>query len=337
MSKPNIKIKESKKVSRKDVLFCLSLHPGCEQVTVGSSDAGLYAIDLAAEKPEALKYEGDGHTSYVTGLARAGNRLISSAYDRHLIWWDTETRKLVKKIKAHDKWIRNVVASPDQSLVASVGDDMVCRLWKSETGDLVHELRGHEVQTPNHYPSMLFTCAFSPDGKHLATADKVGHIVVWDVASGAQIKTMEAPTMYTWDPKARRHSIGGIRALTFSPDGKQLVAGGIGKIGNIDHLSGQARMRIFNWEKAESLAEIESSEIKGMIERLIYHPDGDWMLALGGDHKGFALVVDTKEKKIVSEEKTPANHVHDFAMNETSDKIYVAAHNHVTVHDLVPG
>ena len=72
-----------------------------------------------------------------------------------------------------------------------------------------------------------------------------------------------------------------------------------------------------------------------MIERLVYHHDGKWMLALGGDHKGFALVVDTRENKIVSEEKTPANHVHDFAMNQASDKIYVAGHNHITVHDLI--
>ena len=43
---------------------------------------------------------------------------------------------------AHDKWIRKV-ASPvadGKLVVASVADDMVCRLWDAETGKLLHEL-----------------------------------------------------------------------------------------------------------------------------------------------------------------------------------------------------
>ena len=132
----------------------------------------------------------------------------------------------------------------------------------------------------------------------------------------------------------RRHSIGGVRALTFSPDGKKLVAGGIGQISNIDHLGGKARIRIFDWEKAETLAELESDEIKGIVERLMFHPKGDWMLAMGGDHKGFALVVDTSENKIVSEVKTPANHAHDFTWNEEGDRIYVASLSHPRVTSI---
>ncbi len=333
---PN-KIEETKKVSRQDMAFCLSRRPETEQVVFGSSDAQLYELNLAGEKPEAVAFEGEGHSSYITGLARSGkgNFLISGSYDRRLIWWNAGTRTRVREIKdAHAKWIRKVVASPDGTLIASVADDMVCRLWNAETGKLVRELKGHDLETPHHYPSMLFTCAFSPDGELLATADKTGHIVIWKVTDGSMVKALEAPTMYTWDPKARRHSIGGVRALAFSPDGSQLTAGGIGKIGNIDHLGGKARLRTFAWEKGETLAEMESDEVKGMVTRIHYHPEGKWLLALGGDHKGLAMIVDTTANKIVTETRTPANHAHDFVFNESADRIYVAGHNHVTVHDL---
>ena len=41
-----------------------------------------------------------------------------------------------------------------------------------------------------------------------------------DVDGGHPVATLDAPIMYTWDPVQRRHSIGGIRALAFTPDGK---------------------------------------------------------------------------------------------------------------------
>ena len=144
---------------------------------------------------------------------------------------------------------------------------MVCKLWDARSGELIKELKGHEKNTPNNYPSMLFCAKFSPDGSKLATADKPGNILIWDVKKGEQIGVCRSPGMYTWDPKARRHSIGGIRSLVFSPDGKTLTAGGIAKIGNIDHLGSKARLEVFDWEKGESLHVIEAG-LKGLVEHM---------------------------------------------------------------------
>ena len=178
----------------------------------------------------------------MSGLAIAGRAAVSGSYDGRLIWWDLEGGGPAQKIEAHAKWVRDVAASADGTLVASVADDMVCRLWDAETGRKRHELSGHAPQTPHHFPSMLYACAFSPDGRHVATGDKVGHVVIWDVSSGRPAATLEATAFYTWDPRQRRHSIGGIRALAFSPDGARVAVGGIGTVSNIDHLDGLARV-----------------------------------------------------------------------------------------------
>ncbi len=158
---------------------------------------------------------------------------------------------------------------------------------------------------------MLHACAISPDGKLVATGDKVGHIVVWDIASGQSVATMEAPVLYTWDPVQRRHSIGGIRALAFSPDGNLLAAGGIGQIGNIDHLEGPPRVEVFDWRKgAQRTHEFAGEGSKGMVERLIFLPDGERLVSLGGANDGFVWVLDLKAKAVQAQEKAPA-HLYD--------------------------
>src|SRR6185295_18275697 len=103
------------------------------------------------------------------GVALAGTTLVSGSYDGKLIWWDTAANKQIRTTDAHAKWIRKVIASPDGTLVASVADDMVCKLWDAASGKLVRELRGHKEMTPHHFTSMLYAVAFSADGKHLAT------------------------------------------------------------------------------------------------------------------------------------------------------------------------
>lgn len=316
------KFKVAKELSREDIFLSLARVTGTERVFLGSSDGNVYSLDCAAEKLQPVAMP--GHTSYVTGLALAGGQLVSGSYDGKLIWWDISTGRAVRSIKKHDKWIRDVKTSPDGKLIASVGDDMVCRLWDAETAHLKHELRGHEALTPTNFPSMLYTCAFSADGNLLATADRVGHIVVWDVAAGKSVGTVEAPGLYTWDGKQRIRSIGGVRAVAFSPDGKMLAAGGIDQVGNVDGLSAKARVDLFRWEQKESAGTLKL-EKNGMIEFLAFHSKGDWLLATGGGDKGVIAFIDPAEKKVLSENEAPM-FIHKIALEEDGQRMFAAGH-----------
>ena len=103
-------LEQTGNVGHDTILFCAARVPHSERLFVGSSDFNVYEVDLAADKPEFRALEGQGHQSYVTGAALAGNRLITGAYDGRLIWWDTENRVPTRSIEAHDRWIRRVVA-----------------------------------------------------------------------------------------------------------------------------------------------------------------------------------------------------------------------------------
>ncbi|MEZ6130243.1 MAG: hypothetical protein R3C59_16280 [Planctomycetaceae bacterium] len=308
------KLKKTKDWSIPGIAFSVSRHAQTGKLFFGSSDFNVYEFDPASEKPEPLAFDGDGHQSYVTTVALIGNTLISGSYDGRLIWWNTAERKHLRTQDAHSKWIRSIVASHDGTLLASVADDMTCKLWDAETGELRLSFSDHKPVTEHGYPSMLYAVAISADNRLLASADKPGFIIVREIESGDTLATLHAPIMYTWDPKARRHSIGGIRSLAFSPDGTQIAAGGIGTIGNIDHLGGNSRVEVFDWKSGERLHELEDSKYKGLVERLEFHPEGRMLLTAGGDNGGFVSIYDLETGKIAGQEQAPM-HVHGHVLD----------------------
>jgi WD40 repeat protein len=180
---------------------------------------------------------------------------------------------------------------------------------------------------------MLYACAFSADGKFLATGDKVGHVVVWNVTTGQPVTRLDAPGFYTWDPRARVHSIGGIRSLAFSPDGRRLAIGGIGKIGNIDHLDGKARVEVYDWQSGKRTNEFGKGKFNGLVNHLEFHPQGRWLLGAGGAGDGFLLFFDIAANRALREEKVPM-HCHSFAISESADTVYVAGHNRLLVAEM---
>src|SRR5262249_48879086 len=111
---------------------------------------------------------------------------------------------------------------------------------------------------------------------------------------------------------------------------KLLAAGGIGKIGNIDHLDGPARVEIFDWEKGERTHELQAS--KGMVNALAFDPAGDWIMAAGGPSE-FVLFFDLYGKKVLHEAKskvfTPA-----AVFDDATHTLYLAGHNKLVVMEM---
>jgi len=71
---------------------------------------------------------------------------------------------------------------------------------------------------------------------------------------------------------------------------------------------------------------------KGVVNALAFHPQGDWLLGLGGP-ADFALFFDLKAKKVMHEAKTGL-FVHAAVVDETTETVYAVGHNKVVMMEM---
>jgi len=321
---PSLQMKVLREIVVKTDLLSIAAIPGTEKIYAGGADGKIYLIDFKEAKLAPVSW--NAHASYVSGVALAGKTLISCGWDRKLIWWDVEKREPFRTLDAHKSWIRKLVLSPDQSLVASISDDMTCKLWEVGSGKIVCELKGFEPRLPQFdYSNQLYTCAFSPDGKFLAASDQLCQVIVWEVAGGKEVARIDAKQFYKLDLTDNNFPRGGLRGLVFTPDGQSLALGGVLHTGE-GAKSPLSIVQVYDW-KAGKL----SYELKGTstapnnhpFETLWIHPGSDWLLAFAGEvsQKALMAVFDLKEKRLVKDIPTAGPNF-GLAVSEKMDVVY---------------
>lgn len=327
--------------------FGLCADSARKRLYAGSEDHGIHVFDLAAEKKEPVA-RWTGHDNYVSALAFLPRSpkplLVSGSYDRRLIWWDVEKGEQVRSVEAHEGWVRDLVATPDHARLVSVGDDMVVKVWETDTGKLIHSLKGHATQTPQGHVTALYAVAVSPDGKYAASGDRIGSVRVWELASGKQVQAFEVPILYTYDPKQRKRSIGGIRSLAFSRDGTLLAVGGVGQIGNVDGLGGPAHVEVWDWRKPQQRFTAGAQGHKGLVNALLFHPDAPWLIGAGGGGDNAFLAfwktdplpeASADKKDAVPGQRVKAEgHLHRLALSATGEELYAAGYRKLEVWNL---
>lgn len=102
--------------------------------------------------------------------------------------------------------VDHVCFHPNNSYVFTGSCDKTVRMWDVSRGSCVRIFTGHT--------SNITAVACAPNGKTVASADDIGSIFLWDLASGRRMKRM------------RGHGRGGIWSLSWSVESAVLVSGG---------------------------------------------------------------------------------------------------------------
>jgi WD40 repeat protein len=272
----------------------LAIAPDGSQAVAACVDGSVHAVNLGNGQSAAMS---GVHSSYASGcvLLPDGKTVISGGYDGQLLWHDLESRQTWRRVQAHDFWSWQLALSPDGGKVASVTGQYLPGGWKyepdveREPSVRVYDTRsGALLANFSHAPPVL-SCAFSPDGKHLAAANMMGELRVWELASAETKPAAQwtTPDFTSWGSIKTHHYCGGIYGLTFSPDGASLLCCGMGPM--TDPMAGNGKMtwQRRDWRTGELRSQIKDGQHgSGLMETIAWHPAGGHFVMAGRQAQG---------------------------------------------------
>jgi len=158
--------------------------------------------------PSQKSYEGMTAQLSPVALSPDGHLLATGGENGSLALFDTESGRLLKKLKGHHpkREVKAIVFHPQGQWLASAGNDKRIIFWNLTSGEPLFEW-----STPSKIKALA---VLPPDGKYLASGGEDNNITIWEVSTGKIQKVLAGHT--------ESISEGG---LAFSHSGKWLASG----------------------------------------------------------------------------------------------------------------
>ena len=225
-------------------LFALD-QEGQAQVARAASDSNANESQQLALISGAQAALATGDTDLALALSTEVNqRTYASSQAQIMLAQAAYAPGTIRRIQYQDA-VTDVVFSPDGHLAASASADKTIYIWKVETGEVLHQLRGHT--------DGVNTVTFSPDGRTLISASADTTLILWDVKTGAVIR------------KFLGHK-SSANCVAFSPDGQTALSG-----------SDDGMLVLWNVETGKSIQQLSGHT--HFVTSVVFHPDGRRVLS----------------------------------------------------------
>ena len=277
----------------------LAISPDGRWLAAGGIGEVIRIWDLTGRlEPRALK-SAAGHVSTVA-FSHDSRQLFCAGNAPAIQVWNLESAKLEREIRlSGQNRTYLLAASPDGRRLAAHGwpDRSRLNLWDLADGSETEIPVG-----PKDTDDGLLNLAFSPDGKLLAAAHRMGRVRIWDPASRHEVQTLrveggssavfsrdgrwlaaggQAVSVWdtgtwkqvaSWKASTEGSKLPGNRQLAFSPDGHRLAGGSNGAV-----------VRLWKVPGGDRIAEHETRHRSGISGLLVaFAPSGRWFATLDG-------------------------------------------------------
>jgi WD40 repeat protein/serine/threonine protein kinase len=240
-------------------------------LATGSEDTTIKVWNLETDGGEMLMTL-SGHRGRVDNvrISPDSSTLASISHDNTLRIWDItpEGSREVLTLGKHVGQIRDLSYHPLLERLATASLDGKIRIWNVRTGELLHILDSHG--------RMVYSVAFSPDGKYIVSGGADFIIRVWEVDSGRLI--MELTGHEDVEGINHNYQVGGafpgVLAVAYSPDGSLIASTGE-----------DSTLRLWDAHTGELLHVLPVHPSKNGGSTLAFSPDGT-RIATGTDTHG---------------------------------------------------
>lgn len=246
----------------------LAISPDGNTILSGSWDGTIHQWDTATgtylstfatghgRGASALEFSDDGQTLM--------SRLVRYGSEDQLLFWDTTTGIQISAPDLKETLGKRSPNLPNRVISAKINEDRK----HIQVQDVA---TGHEMYRITEHKGDIWTFAFSPDRKILASGSDDMTIRLWDAITGNEMLTLLTYTNTVF-------------AVAFSPDGKILAGGSV-----YDHTQGRSdAIRLWEIPSGRILATLAGHTSDVRVLR--FSPDGKTLASSG--HDGSILLWD---------------------------------------------
>jgi WD40 repeat protein len=243
----------------------LAFSPDGKNVIVGDRDGNINIWDISALSAKIGFIEFAEYVHEVK-LSPDGKRLFANSDDQKV--WSFDLNKILsihtvesaRNLFSTEGLTYAMEISPDSNWLV-VAESQIKRavLYDLKQGKTTFLNHGEEVNG----------IAFAPDSRQVATSDKDGKVILWDVQTG--------------EKKAELVNASAVLGIAISPDGSKLVAG----------LDGPASTTVWDLTTKTKIAELGQV---GNVNAVQFSQDGAWVAA--GDNLGVIKIWNAQDFSI---------------------------------------
>jgi WD40 repeat protein len=267
-----------------DPVYTAAFSPNGQFIVSSSKNKKVCVWEVASQKDVHCFTKDDNGYQIVFS---PNEKYFAAAGEQFIHVWETDTLKLVNKLRTNSGPVFNFVFSQDGSLVVA-GDKSFGRVWDVVSGEEIFRLKINgqvnavAIDSKNQYvvtggedskvrvwdivakkeilhvshAGAVNSVRISPDGKYFASGSSDNTLRLWDLTNGSELSRMS-------------HDVS-VFQIAFSPDGGQLVSASSDKTARV-------------WEAATG-REIARMAHDELVSAVAFSPDGKYVASGSYDH-----------------------------------------------------